>query len=146
MYSKFNVKQRLLFKIRGEVGYLHSLKKGEGTEIMYPVLCEPFEDNPEYIVYYIDLFHLSNDLLEKEILATVISGVCNYAPVIEFLTSKPVNPWSKSAFDEEVPLSESELQSLLSLPEGQRMSYDPADEPIVQELLAELEKNEHLDP
>lgn len=144
MYEKFNIKQRLLFKIRGEVGYLHSLKEGEGTEIMYPVLERPFEDHPEYIVYYIDLFHLSKDPLEKEILATVISGVCNYGPVIDFLTTKEEAPLSKSAFDEEVPLSSEELERLLALPEGQRMSYDPADEPAVQELLAELEKNERL--
>lgn len=59
--------------------------------------------------------------------------------------NKPVGPWSKSDFDEDVPLSAEELERLLSLPEGQRMSYDPADEPAVQELLAELEKNERLE-
>lgn len=138
MYGNLNIKQRLLMIIRGEIKYRHSMKEGEGTEIMFPVLCAPFEDNPEYIFYYIDLFHLSTDPLEKEILATVISGVCNYAPVIEFLTSKVVAPWPKSTFDEEVPLSDSELQRLLSLPEGQRRSYDPADEIIVKKRFEDI--------
>lgn len=143
MKSKLTIKQRLLFSIRGEMSSLRSLKKGEGTEIMFPVLEEPFEKHPEYIVYYIDLFHLSNDLLEKEILGTVIAGVCAYKPVQDFLMSKEEAPWSSGAFDEDHPLSDEELGKLLSLPDGQRMSYDPADEVIVQNLLEELRRNEH---
>lgn len=57
---------------------------------------------------------------------------------MEFLMSKPVGPWSKSDFDDDVPLSEGELQRLLSLPEGQRMSYDPADEIVVQKRFADI--------
>ncbi len=129
----------MLALIRGEIARLRSLEKGEGTEIMFPVLCRPFEEHPEYIVYYIDLFNLSTDFKEKEILAIIICQFCNYEPVIEFLTTMPVGGLTRSAFDDDVPLSEEELQRLLSLPEGERMSYDPADEAIVQKRAEEIE-------
>jgi hypothetical protein len=141
-YKKLTLTQNLLEDFRG---LIRSIKSGRdaGFQIPFVVFDRYLEEHPEHITFYIDLFNLSQDEIEKEILGTIIMMVCRYAAAEEFLKKIKLNPWPDEYFHDDIEyvISSKEIIRLMSLPKDQRLSYNPDDEPVVREILDELQKN-----
>lgn len=140
-YIELPLTQRLLQDFRDEMRTLRN-PRTQGQPVGFELFESYLEEHPEYVTFYIDLFNISEDELEKEILGTIIVNKCRYTPVEEYLKMLKRNPWPDRYFhdDSEYVLSSKEINRLMSLPKDQRLSYDPEDEIVVKERLDYFDK------
>ncbi|XGC81001.1 hypothetical protein ACES2L_00710 [Bdellovibrio bacteriovorus] len=139
-YSNLSITQKLLFDFRDQINEMKQASPGSGVPIIYEIFDDVLQSHPEYVTFYIDLFHLSKDREERDVLATIIIGVGRYGPVEDYLRNLPDAPWNDKSFSdleayENVKLTKKEIDDLMTKPRGQRLTYDPQDEIVVSDLI-----------